>query len=277
MNFAKLEGMIIEGDMSKDALIYLLHCRTECEWLDYKETFNLDHDTQLCAFAKDAVAFKNVGGGYLVIGVRDKTWDPIGITSAIPYDSKQLQDKVFKCTGLTIDIYVVNHEIMLRKGKTTFGLIYIRASKKRSKRHSPSLTKKSYLPNQPYGIRQGEIYIRENDQTGRAKSLESVEEIIERIADRSDSDSIESEPLSPFAIINGTFRLLEKGFDTYIGRTELRDTILQSVTKDPRIWIINVHGPGGVGKSALVNWVAYEFYENKAFEAIIQLTAKEVP
>src|SRR5690349_12707938 len=38
---------------------------------------------------------------------------------------------------------------------------------------------------------------------------------------------------------------------------------------------VNVHGPGGVGKSALVNWAAHELYESRAFEAILQLTAKE--
>ena len=275
MNFAKLERMVVEGDMSKDALIYLLHCKTECEWLDYKQDFHLEHESQLCDFAKDAIALKNVGGGFLVIGVRDKTWEPIGIKFQIPYDSKQLQDKVLKCTGITIDIFIANHDVVLRKGKTTFGLIYVRASKKRTKRHSPSLTKKSYQPTLPYGIRQGEIYIRENDQTIRAKSLESVSEIIDRLSDLSDSDSIESEQTSPFAIIYNTYRLLEKGFDTYIGRNTLRENILKAVSKDPRIWIINVHGPGGVGKSALVNWVTYEFYEEKVFEAIIQLTAKE--
>jgi hypothetical protein len=45
--------------------------------------------------------------------------------------------------------------------------------------------------------------------------------------------------------------------------------------KDPRIWIINVHGPGGVGKSALVNWATYEFYGARQFEGIIHLTAKD--
>jgi hypothetical protein len=36
-----------------------------------------------------------------------------------------------------------------------------------------------------------------------------------------------------------------------------------------------VHGPGGVGKSALVNWATYELYASREFEAILQLTAKE--
>jgi Flp pilus assembly protein TadD len=36
-----------------------------------------------------------------------------------------------------------------------------------------------------------------------------------------------------------------------------------------------VHGPGGVGKSALVNWATYELYATREFEAILHLTAKE--
>ncbi|MDM8537024.1 putative DNA binding domain-containing protein [Desulfobacterales bacterium HSG17] len=275
MNFAKLERMVIEGDMSKDALIYLLHCRTECEWLDYKESLILSSDSSACNFSRDVVALKNVGGGYLVIGVKDKSWIPIGIQNFLPYDSKELQDKIIKCTGLTIDVYIVHHEIMLKRGKTKFALIYVRSSKKRSKRYTPSLTKRSFLPKESYGIRQGEIYIRENDSTIRAKSLDSVRELVERLADRSDEDSFKSDSSSPFAVINNTYRLLEKGYDTFIGRNELREKVFEAITKDPRIWIINVHGPGGVGKSALVNWATYEFFENKTFEAIIQLTAKE--
>jgi hypothetical protein len=74
MNFATLEKMISEGDLSREAFRYLLECRGECEWLDYKETLSLEHEAELCAFARDALAFKNVGGGYIVAGVRDKTW-----------------------------------------------------------------------------------------------------------------------------------------------------------------------------------------------------------
>jgi tetratricopeptide (TPR) repeat protein len=36
-----------------------------------------------------------------------------------------------------------------------------------------------------------------------------------------------------------------------------------------------VHGPGGVGKSAIVDWVAYEFYRLRTFESIIHLSAKD--
>ena len=80
---------------------------------------------------------------------------------------------------------------------------------------------------------------------------------------------------SPFAVEDGLYRLLEKGFEQFIGRTQLRADLKDAVMRDPRIWIINVHGPGGVGKSSLVNWCVYDFYESRDFESIIQLTAKE--
>jgi hypothetical protein len=73
MNFATPEKMISEGDLSRQAFRYLLECRGECEWLDYKETLRLEHGAELSAFARDILAFKNVGGGYIAVGVRDKT------------------------------------------------------------------------------------------------------------------------------------------------------------------------------------------------------------
>lgn len=94
MNFAVLQRMIRESDLSVQALHYLLACRGECEWLDYKEFLSFDHDSQLAAFAKDVLALRNAGGGYVVIGVKDKTWEPVGLSGYLPYDSKLLRDKV---------------------------------------------------------------------------------------------------------------------------------------------------------------------------------------
>jgi hypothetical protein len=41
MNLAILEKMIAQSDMSVDALRYLVNCRAECEWLDYKKELHL--------------------------------------------------------------------------------------------------------------------------------------------------------------------------------------------------------------------------------------------
>ena len=276
MNLSVLERMVREGDMSLDAMRYLLNCRGECEWLDYKEFFHLDRDDELCAFARDALGMKNVGGGYIVVGVQDKTWRPVGLTSVLPYDSKMLRDKIRHAASVELEVDIVHHGIQMSASTGSFALILVRSSKKRKKRRTPTLVGNDFCAGKPFGLRRGEIYLRSGDSTKRIQSQEELEDLLDRLESQTDQDSLESpENASPFAVEDGTYRLLEKGFDQFIGREALKSEILSAVTRDPRIWIINVHGPGGVGKSALVNWAVYELYARRDFEAILQLTAKE--
>lgn len=276
MNLSILERMVGEGDLSRQAFSYLLNCRGEVEWLDYKETLRLDDDHELCGFARDVLAFKNVGGGYILVGVRDKTWEQVGLSAPIPYDTKRLRDKVMRATGLTLDIDLVTHG--LTDGSTTksFALILVRASRKRKRRRTPTLVAKDFCAGKPYGLRRGEIYVRDGDSTVKVSTQEQLTNLLDRLEDQADEAAIRSdETPSPFAIEEGTYRLLDKGFGGFVGRVAHRERLLAAIRGDPRIWIINVHGPGGVGKSALVNWATYELYESREFEAILQLTAKE--
>src|SRR5438445_5383847 len=111
MNLSILERMVREGDLSLDALLYLLQCKSESEWLDYKQRLVLDQDKNLCDFTRDVLALKNVGGGYIVVGVRDKTWEPLGLAEKLPYDTKMLRDKVRRASGLDLDVDIVHHEL----------------------------------------------------------------------------------------------------------------------------------------------------------------------
>lgn len=276
MNFAILERMVREGDLSKGAFRYLLDCRGECEWLDYKEELHFESDAQICAFAKDALALKNVGGGYMVAGVKDKSWDQVGLHGGFGYDSKQLRDKVLRASGVSLELDVVTHELDQDGSATTFAVVLVRSSKKRSKRRTPTVVSKDFCAGKSFGLRRGEIYVRRGDSTTRVSSQGELEELLDRLEEQSDADAVQAVgAASSFAIDDGTYRLLDRGFDRFVGRGELRERVLDAVTGDPRIWIVNVHGPGGVGKSALVNWVAHELYKARRFEAMLQLTAKE--
>jgi hypothetical protein len=55
MNLSALERMAQDGDMSADALRYLLSCKGECEWLDLKEELYIDNEKELCSFARDVL------------------------------------------------------------------------------------------------------------------------------------------------------------------------------------------------------------------------------
>lgn len=276
MNLSVLEKMIQDGDMSAESLRYLLGCSAECEWLDYKETLSLENDKALCDFGKDALAFKNVGGGFIVAGVKDKTWAPVGLADRLPYDTKQLRDKVRRATGVEIEVDIVHHEQLVEGTKRLFALIIIRASRKRRKRRTPTPIRQDFCVPTPHGLRRGDIFARKGDSTVRVSTQEELEDLLERLEDAADQQAARAtEPPSPFAIETGLYRLLETGYGHFVGRQRLRQQLRDAVLGDPRLWIINVHGPGGVGKSALVNWVVYDLFRANAFESIIQLTAKE--
>ena len=276
MNLSKIRNMTLEGDLSKEGLNYLIHCHGECERLDHKEFLFLESDKHLCDFTKDILALKNVGGGYITIGVKDKSWSPIGIADTPRYDTKLLSDKLRKAANVDLEIYITYHQINVNNSMKLFGLILVRSSQKR--KYRPTVVGKDFCPSQSFGLRRGDIFIRRKDETIRIKSTEELTELLDEIESQYNQDALKnSQNLSPFIIEDGTYKLLEKGYETFIGRDELRKQLLIALTSDPRIWIINVHGPGGVGKSALINWAVYELYNNKrhVFESIIHLSAKD--
>ena len=56
----------------------LIHRGFESDNLDYKETFD-DSTGAWMEVAKDIYALSNFGGGYIVLGVQDGTFKPVGL------------------------------------------------------------------------------------------------------------------------------------------------------------------------------------------------------
>ncbi len=227
MNLSVLERMVREGDLSLDAMRYLLACQAECEWLDFKEQWAAESEFEISSFVKDAVALKNMGGGYLVVGVKDKTWEPVGLKQRLPYDAKLLRDKIRKATGLELDVFIVHHELPVDGISTIFALIFVKASTKRRKRRTPSLMARDFCPNQKFGFRRGDIFVRKGDSTIRIGSQEELDDLLDSLEELSDRQQLEMHALpSPFAVEDGTYRLLERGYDSFIGRVALRDELM---------------------------------------------------
>ncbi|NPV75966.1 MAG: hypothetical protein HPY59_06265 [Anaerolineae bacterium] len=277
MNISRIQKMAVQGDLSAEGLRYLLNCHCECEHLDYKVELEFSNDHNAISIVKDIVGMKNIGGGYLIIGVEDKTWSPKGIKSKTGLDSKLLRDQVRKYSGLEIEVDFVEHAINLDGENRLFAMILVRASAKFNKLKNPSFCKISSHANESWGIRNGDIYIRDGDQTVRLDDLAKLQEKLEDLQDRyQEADQLEATSIpSPFEIETGLFRLLPKEYGIFVGREQLLEKIKTAIEKDPRIWIINLYGPGGVGKSALATRVAYDYYASGKYEAILQLSAKD--
>jgi predicted HTH transcriptional regulator len=54
----------------------------ESQLWDFKEELNLDSIGK-AELAKDCAALHNTDGGYIIVGVKDKTWEVLGVEESI--------------------------------------------------------------------------------------------------------------------------------------------------------------------------------------------------
>lgn len=278
MNISRIRRLAHEGDMSVETIRYFLDCHGECEHLDFKEALNLDNDHGCAGFSRDALAMKNVGGGFMVVGVQDKTWEPIGLGSRLAQDTKQLRDKVRMCTGQEIEVDIVQHEVQLDGSRKLFALVLVRSAIKRSKLRVPTVCGVDFHPKEKWGLRRGQIFVRDGDQTKCIASAEELQQLLDDLETRYQEAELEqaSSVPSPFAVEMGLYRLLPREYETFVGRVRYKSVLSEAIEGDPRLWIVNLHGPGGVGKSALASWLAYHYYQKQHFESILHLSAKDL-
>jgi len=177
--------MVTQGDMSSSALNYLLDCHGECEYLDFKSSIDLESDYGKANFSKDVLAMRNVGGGYIVVGVEDKSWIPIGLENRLAYDTKLLREKVIKSIGVDAEIDIVQHELNLKGIPSLFALILVRTINKHSKLQVPTIATKDFQPKENWGgIRQGDIYIRIGDSTQKINSDVGLQNLLDELEAR---------------------------------------------------------------------------------------------
>jgi Putative DNA-binding domain len=72
-----------DDPLSPDALSFLVTYREEDSLIDYKETFHPDQEKDWLEITKDIIAFANTQGGYLVFGVRDGSFEVVGLNQDI--------------------------------------------------------------------------------------------------------------------------------------------------------------------------------------------------
>lgn len=184
MNLSDLRAMVRRGDLSAAAVGYLLDCRAECEWLDYKQMLALESDHGLASFVRDVLAMANTGGGYLVIGVEDKTWRPVGLDAELPYDSKLLRDKVHRGCGVDVEVDIVHHVIVRDGVPRRLAVILVRGRGPGDGQRTPLLVRTDFAAREKYGLRRGDIFARQGDSTVRVDSAEMLHRLLRQIPRR---------------------------------------------------------------------------------------------
>lgn len=146
----------------------LIQRREEGRDLDYKEDLYLDSNGDKAEFVKDVLALANSAQiGYIVTGVEDKTWKPVGITQH--HDQTRLNDVLKDKTDPRIQVEYAELEL----DGANHGIVTIHAG------NPPYLVavadryggKVSKSPRREAYITRGVVYVRIEDQNDGASRV----------------------------------------------------------------------------------------------------------
>ncbi len=81
-----------EDPLSNEAFEFLLDYKEEDHLIDFKVDFDFHQEKEWLEITKDIIAFSNTYGGYLIFGVRNGTFDIVGLDEDV---TKLLTDTDF--------------------------------------------------------------------------------------------------------------------------------------------------------------------------------------
>lgn len=240
--------------------------RVESDLWDYKEHLDFTSPAQKAELARDVSAFHNSSGGFILYGVRDRSWEITGCSQNAldELDQRQVNNFLRPYVGdrLTVLCRVCN----IGRPVKRVVLIYVPPRNGRPVmmlRNGPQIGKSPMF-------REGDIYIRSGDSSCRVTTDTQLEAIWRPGAP--------APPVPPssdgWSIVEFGFRLPPKPTATLVGRDRDRALVLASLHPDTRWWITSIDGLGGVGKTALASSIVWDLYKERRYESIVSVTAK---
>lgn len=192
------------------AIIFLLSHREEDLYVDYKVSFGHEDERAWLELTKDVLAFANTRGGYLVFGVKDASFEVVGLASdlvAILTNVNNLRQKLNRY--IEPDITLIRSKPFLSDGKSivvlfvpeSHGLTHV-VSRDGTFRYPPS---RKYSDGQLKTLlRQGTSYVRRSAGN--------------HLLDSRDLDAIFNRRLDQFreALVSKMTRVVEAPLDSQV-------------------------------------------------------------
>lgn len=174
-------------------------------------------------------------------------------------DSKQVNDQIRKYLGDRI--WVEYHREFIQSNQTYVGIALVPPrgpSIERFQEDAPVVDGRK-------GFCKGDSAIREGDST-LTLTKDEADEYARKLVIPTLGRIYEID--EPF------YRVLSPDYDKFVERQAPGSVIEQSL-HDPRVAVTSLIGIGGAGKTALATWASLRAYEQKAFNFIVSITAKD--
>jgi predicted HTH transcriptional regulator len=77
-------GLIRSDDpLSAVSFEFLLNYHEEDPLVDFKESFDPKEEREWLEITKEVIGFANASGGFLVFGIKDETFEKVGLSSSV--------------------------------------------------------------------------------------------------------------------------------------------------------------------------------------------------
>ena len=263
-NFAKfVERGVIDPTVISSLFEAGRAIRDEAVMWDFKQTLPVlppvkpndhikkQHEIKMSEIVKDCVAFYNSYGGYLVIGVDDRTRSVVEFRDE--FDAADLNKKIQGSTGVSIETIFRLVDVNIDGSAKKFGLLFI---PKRPQEIKPVQFKKDAPDNGRGGraYRQNDFYLRERDNCRTASTVEDFEFVFSQ-------RYLQQDEVRPSAL-DHNLPPRDYDFVNLIGR-EAELSLLYGWLPDAFRPLIILCGVGGVGKTS----IAYDFAERIVYQA----------
>lgn len=234
--------------------------RTETELWDYKSDcpwLGRENANAWAELAKDTCAFHNLKGGVVFFGVRDDSFEFCGAKQVL--DSKLVNDQLRRYLG--DKLWVEYHREFIQENQTYLGVLLIPP-------RGPSVLRfKSAAPmiNGSRLFEEGDTAIREGDYSRILRGV-AAEQFVGQASLPTVGET--------HAVDTEFYRILAPEYSTFVQRP-VPGADIKRALRDPRTSVCSVIGIGGMGKTALATWATLEAYEERAFDLIVSVTAKD--
>lgn len=195
--------MIIIGDnyLNDEKAEELIHKGLESPDLDYKECF--DNSTGCwMEIAKDVYGMANYGGGYIVLGVKDGTFEPIGLDETFHIDTEVWANKFSKWASEKVNLTYFEYKTKINGEIRKFPILYIHGSVSSLVIPKADGTYATQFGQTKTAFNRDKIYTRQNTSTIPATGNEFWKlfwALLKRTAEKTGS---EGTPLNVISVLN---------------------------------------------------------------------------